>query len=55
MKAKRVILAVSAVFFAFLMHTSSEAVNTRDIDIVRNKPVLDNKDRQIIDDFMDEA
>jgi hypothetical protein len=55
MKAKRVILAVSAVFLAFLMHSTSKAVNTGDIDSVRNKPVLDNKDRQIIDDFMDEA
>ena len=55
MKAKRVILAVSAVFFVLVVHSDSEAVNTRDIDTVRNKPVLDNADRQIIDDFMDEA
>ena len=55
MKAKRVILAVSAVFFVLVVYSDSEAVNTRDIDTVRNKPVLDNADRQIIDDFMDEA
>lgn len=55
MKAKWVILAVSAVFFVLVVHSTSEAVNTRDIDSVRNKPVLDNKDRQIIDDFMGEA
>ena len=55
MKAKRVILAVSAVFFVLVVHSDSEAVNIRDIDTVRNKPVLDNADRQIIDDFMDEA
>jgi hypothetical protein len=55
MKEKWVILAVSAVFFVLVVHSTSEAVNTRDIEIVRNKPVLDNKDRQIIDDFMNEA
>ncbi|MDH4240622.1 MAG: hypothetical protein OEW48_13765 [Phycisphaerae bacterium] len=55
MKAKWVILAVSAAFFALVVHSDSEAVNIRDIDTVRNKPVLDNKDLQIIDVFMDEA
>ncbi len=55
MKAKRVILAVSAAFFSFFIHSTSEGVNISDIDIVRNKPVLENKDLQIIDDFMDEA
>ncbi|MHC4692214.1 MAG: hypothetical protein ACYS67_05685 [Planctomycetota bacterium] len=55
MKAKRVILAVSGVFLAFFMHSTSEAVNIGDIDRVRNKPVLDNADRKIIDDFMNEA
>lgn len=55
MKAKWVILAVSAAFSVLVMHSTSQAVNTRDIDNVRNKPVLDNIDRQIIDDFLDEA
>jgi hypothetical protein len=55
MKAKWVILAVSSAFFVLVVHSTSEAVNTRDIETVRNKPVLDNKDMQIIDDFMDEA
>jgi hypothetical protein len=55
MKAKWVILAVSAAFFVLGTHSASEAANTRDIDTVRNKPVLDNADRQIIDDFLDEA
>ena len=55
MKAKWVILAVSAAFSVLVMHSTSQAVNTRDIDNVRNKPVLDNVDRQIIDDFLDEA
>ncbi len=55
MKAKWVILAVSAVFFVLVAHSTAQAVNTRDIDTVRNKPVLDNADRQIIDVFLDEA
>jgi len=55
MKAKRVILAILAVFFVHLVSSDSKAVNTRDIETVRNKPVLDNTDRQIIDAFLDEA
>jgi hypothetical protein len=55
MKAKRVILAVLGVFFVLVVSSDSEAVNTRDIETVRNKPVLDNTDRQIIDEFLDEA
>jgi hypothetical protein len=53
MKAKWVIFAVLASFFVLLVHSGSGAVNTRDIDIVRNKPVLDSTDLQIIDDFVD--
>jgi hypothetical protein len=52
MKAKWVIFAVLASFFVFLVNSGSGAVNTRDIDIVRNKPVLDSTDLQIIDDFV---
>jgi hypothetical protein len=55
MKAKWVIFAVSAAFFVLIVHSDSEAVNIRDIDIVRNKPVLDSTDSQIIDVFLDEA
>ena len=55
MKAKWVILAVSAVFFMLLLHSDSEAVNIKDIETVRNKPVLDNSDRQVIDNFLNEA
>ena len=55
MKAKWVIFAVLTAFFVLIVHSGSEAVNTRDIDTVRNKPVLDSTDLQIIDDFLDEA
>lgn len=55
MKAKWVLFAVLAAFFVLIVHSGSEAVNTRDIDIVRNKPVLDSTDLQIIDDFLNEA
>ncbi|MHC4653962.1 MAG: hypothetical protein ACYS91_02970, partial [Planctomycetota bacterium] len=44
-----------AAFFVLIVHSDSEAVNIRDIDIVRNKPVLDSTDSQIIDVFLDEA
>ncbi len=55
MKAKRAIFAVLTAFFALSVHSDSKAVNTRDIDIVRNKPVLESPDLQIIDDFLGEA
>ncbi len=55
MKAKWVFFAVLAAIFVLVVHSDSGAVNTRDIDIVRNKPVLDSIDLQIIDDFLDEA
>jgi len=53
MKAKWVIFAVLAAFFVLVAH--SEAVNTKDIDTVRNKPVLESADLQIIDAFLNEA
>jgi len=55
MKAKWVIFAVLAAFFVLVMHSGYGAVNTREIDIVRNKPVLDSRDLQIIDNFVNEA
>lgn len=55
MKAKWVFFAVLVAFFVLIVHSASEAVNTRDIDSVRNKPVLDSIDLQIIDDFLNEA
>ena len=53
MKAKWVIFAVLTAFFVLV--ADSEAVNTKDIDLVRNKPVLESADLQIIDAFMDAA
>lgn len=55
MKAKWVIFAVLAAFFILMAHSDSEAVNTKNIDTVRNKPVLDSADLQIIDTFLDDA
>jgi hypothetical protein len=55
MKAKRVIFTVLASFFVLLMHSGYGAVNTRDIDSVRNKAVLDSSDLQIIDFFVGDA
>ena len=55
MKEKWVIFAVLAAFFVLVAHSGSEAVNVKDIDTVRNKPVLDSTDLQIIDAFLDEA
>jgi len=55
MKIKWVILAVLAAFLALVLNSGSAAVNTREVDIVRKKVVLDNSDLKIIDDFLIEA
>jgi hypothetical protein len=55
MKGKRTFLGVLAVLLVSLMHSGAGAVNTRAIDKVRNKGVLDSRDFQIIDDFMNQA
>jgi len=55
MKIKWVILAVLAAFLALVLNSGSAAVNTREVDIVRKKVVLDNSDLKIIDDFLAEA
>jgi len=55
MKSKGAIFGVLAAFLVLVMHSGSEAVNTRAIDRVRNKGVLDSRDFQIIDDFVNEA
>jgi len=55
MRGKRTFLGVLAAFLVLAMHSGSEAVNTRAIDRVRNKGVLDSSDFQIIDDFVNEA
>lgn len=55
MKAKWVIFVVLAAFFVLVAHSGSEAVNTKNIETVRNKPVLESTDLQVIDAFLDEA
>lgn len=55
MKIKWVIFAVLAALLVLVISSGSEAVNTRDVDAVRKKTVLDNQDLQIIDDFIAEA
>jgi hypothetical protein len=55
MKIKWVISAVSVVFLILAMNPGSKAVNTRDVDNVRKKQVLENSDLKIIDDFLAEA
>jgi hypothetical protein len=55
MKIKWVIFAVLVVFLILVMNPGSKAVNTREVDNVRKKTVLDNSDLKIIDDFLAEA
>lgn len=55
MKIKWVILAVLAGFLVLLMNLNSVAVNTRDIDRVLKKEVLDSQDLTVIDNFVSEA
>ncbi len=55
MKIKWVIFAVLVGFLVLVMNPGSVAVNTREVDNVRKKAVLDNDDLKIIDDFLAEA
>jgi hypothetical protein len=55
MKIKWVIFAVLVVFLILVMNPGSKAVNTREVDNVRKKAVLDDSDLKIIDDFLAEA
>ena len=55
MKVKWLIFVALAGFLAFPMSSTSKAVNTRLIDGVLKKGVLDNQDLQIIDNFVEEA
>jgi hypothetical protein len=52
MKIKWVIFAVSVVVLILVMNPGSKAVNTREVDNVRKKAVLDNSDLKIVDDFL---
>ena len=56
MKVKFKVLAIIlGAFFILVPNSVSEAVNTADIDRVRNKGVLGSEDLRIIDDFVAEA
>jgi len=55
MGQKYVFPAVAAVFLFFVLCTSVQAVDTRDIESVRAKAVLDSTDLQIIDKFLTAA
>jgi len=52
MKIKRVIFGVLIAFLIPAMILRSKAVDTREIEQVRNKQVLNSQDLQIIDDFL---
>ncbi len=55
MKIKWLIFAVLVGFLVLVMNPGSVAVNTREVDNVRKKVVLDNDDLKIIDDFLAQA
>lgn len=55
MKTKRVTCVILTIFFGLAINSNSVAVNTTNIDKVRNKSVLDDQDKIIIDDFLAEA
>jgi len=55
MKMKWAISAVLVALFILAMNSSSVAVSTIEVDRVRNKAVLDDRDKQIIDEFLAEA
>jgi hypothetical protein len=55
MKIKWAIFPVLAAFVVTAMNLSSAAVSTVAVEAVRNKAVLDDQDKRIIDDFLAEA
>ncbi len=55
MKIKWLIFAVLVGFLVLVMNPGSVAVNTREVDNVRRKAVLDDSDLKIIDDFLSQA
>ncbi len=55
MKIKWLIFAVLVGFLVLVMNPGSVAVNTREVDNVRKKAVLDKSDLKIIDDFLADA
>ena len=55
MKIKWAFFTVLTAFFVLTIYSNAEAVNTRDIDAVLKKGVIDDKDKKIIDDFLAQA
>jgi len=55
MKKKWAVFAALAAFLILTINSASEGVDTGQIDKVRNKEVLNNKDLQIIDKFVAES
>jgi len=55
MKRKWVFFTVLTAFFALAINSSAVAVNTRGIDAVLKKSVINDQDKKIIDDFLAQA
>lgn len=55
MKIKWAFFTILTAFFVLIINPNSLAVNTRDIDAVLKKNVIDDQDKKIIDDFLAEA
>jgi hypothetical protein len=55
MMIKWAFFTVLTVFFVLAINSNAVAVNTRDIDAVLKKSVIDDQDKKIIDDFLAEA
>jgi hypothetical protein len=55
MNVKWAFLTVLTAFFILAANSRAIAVNTRDIDSVLKKSVIDDQDRKVIDDFVAEA
>jgi hypothetical protein len=55
MKTKWIICVIAVILLLQIINSNSgAAVNTSSIDMVRNKPVLNEQDKQIIDKFLEE-
>lgn len=55
MKIKWAFFTVLTAFFVLAINSNAVAVNTRDIDNVLKKSVIDDQDNKIIDDFLSQA
>ncbi len=55
MKIKWAFLTILAAFSVLAINSNAVAVNTRDIDNVLKKAVIDDQDKKIIDDFLSQA